>query len=165
MCVRALKATSWTANIPVIADGGISNSGQIVKALALGAEAVMLGSLLAGTDEAPGEVTTIDGQPMRVYFGMGSQRAMRESEASRKRYGQQGIASGKRTAEGIEGYVPYRGPVENVLNGLIGGLQSGMGYLGAATLQHMQNARAMQITAAGLAEAFPHHVRTDQGMF
>lgn len=156
-CVQALDGSG----IPVIADGGIATSGDIVKALALGAESVMLGGLLAGTDEAPGEKVYVNGQPMKEYFGMGSGRAMREYAASRKRYGQQSISSGKYTPEGVEGRVPYRGSLENVIRELIGGVRSGMGYLGAKTVDEMRDARAVQVTQAGFAESHAHHIYMD----
>jgi len=157
-CAQALEGSG----VPVIADGGITNSGDIVKALALGAQAVMLGGLLAGTDEAPGEKVYVGGQPMKEYFGMGSKRAMREHAASRKRYGQQGMSSGKYTPEGVEGRVPYRGPVEGVINELQGGMRSGMGYLGAKTINAMRGARAVQITGAGYAESRVHDIYPDR---
>ncbi|MBI5003525.1 IMP dehydrogenase [Candidatus Kaiserbacteria bacterium] len=156
-CVQALKGSG----VPIIADGGITTSGDIVKALAIGASAVMLGGLLAGTDEAPGEKVYVNGQPMKEYFGMGSGRAMREHAASRKRYGQQGIPSGKHTPEGVEGRVPYRGPIESVINELLGGVRSGMGYLGAKTIEDMRAAHAVQITQAGYVESRPHNIYLD----
>ncbi|MBM3272036.1 IMP dehydrogenase [Candidatus Kaiserbacteria bacterium] len=158
LCAQALKRYG----IPVIADGGISNSGHVAKAFALGADCVMLGSMLAGTDEAPGETVTIDGQDMRVYYGMGSGRAMEKYSASRKRYGQEGVPSKKRVPEGVEGYVPYRGSLEKVISGIVGGVQSSMGYLGVRTIAQMRTARAVRVTAAGLRESHPHDIHFDR---
>lgn len=158
-CAQALARQDL--DVPVIADGGITASGDIVKAFALGAESVMLGNLLAGTDESPGELKTVNGMPVKVYYGMGSRRAMNEHAASRKRYGLEGVPSGKRTAEGEEGSVPYRGPVAAVIDELVGGVRSGMGYTNSRTLRELRNARAVQVTHAALAESRVHDLIRD----
>lgn len=147
--------------IPVIADGGIKLSGDIVKALAAGASAVMLGSLFAGTDEAPGEIMEDEhqgGKKFKVYRGMGSMGAM--ELGSKDRYGQDKVSTGKLVPEGIEGRVNYKGPLEQVVNQLVGGLKSGMGYLGAKNLKELaKKAKFVQITAAGLKESHPHNIQ------
>jgi IMP dehydrogenase len=141
--------------IPVIADGGIKYSGDIAKAIAAGADAVMLGGLLAGTDESPGEMEIWQGRSFKVYRGMGSMGAMKEGSADR--YFQE--ASSKLVPEGIEGRVPYKGPVAETIFQLIGGLKAGMGYCGCATIAEMhKKARLMRITDAGLRESHPHDV-------
>jgi len=143
------------AGIPLIADGGIRYSGDIVKALAAGADTVMIGSLLAGTDEAPGEVAIIGGRRFKTYRGMGSLGAMAEGGAAR--YGQEGAS--KFVPEGVEGVVPYRGRVADVVFQLVGGLRSGMGYVGASNLEELRNrACFVQITHAGVRESHPHDV-------
>lgn len=142
---------------PVIADGGIRYPGDMTKALAAGAETVMLGSLLAGTDEAPGERIVVDGQVFKSYYGMGSYRAMGESAGARERYLQEGAR--KLVAEGVEGRVPYRGPVGGVLDELLGGLRAGMGYVGAADMAELRRvASFVRQTASGQAESAPHDV-------
>ncbi|HQP33355.1 MAG TPA: IMP dehydrogenase, partial [Candidatus Cloacimonas sp.] len=145
-------------NIPVIADGGIKFSGDIVKALAGGAAAVMIGSLFAGCDESPGESIIYNGRRFKSYRGMGSLSAMKQG--SKDRYFQDGQIDGnKLVAEGIEGMVPYKGPVKDFLYQLMGGLRSGMGYCGAATIQELQEkAEFIEITTAGLKESHPHDV-------
>lgn len=145
-------------NMAIIADGGIKYSGDIVKALALGADSVMLGSLLAGAEEAPGEMEYVDGLMYKTYRGMGSIGAMKLGSADR--YGQGKINdSQKFVPEGIEGRVLYRGPVEKIIYQLIGGLRSGMGYLGAKNLKELcKFAKPVKITNAGLAENHPHDV-------
>lgn len=145
-------------NIPIIADGGIKYSGDITKALAAGASSVMLGNLLAGTDEAPGEVVIYQGRSYKIYRGMGSLEAMKEG--SRDRYGQDvpGVQS-KLVPEGIEGRVPYKGTVVNIIQMMVGGLRSGMGYAGCRTIPELQEkARFIKITAAGLRESHVHDV-------
>ena len=143
-------------NIPLIADGGIKYSGDAVKALAAGASTVMLGSLLAGLDESPGEVVLYEGRRFKVYRGMGSLGAMQG--LGRDRYGT-GQAGGKTVPEGIEGRVPYKGSLREYVYQLVGGLRSGMGYVGAANLQELQQrARFVRITNAGLIESHPHSV-------
>jgi len=142
--------------IPVIADGGIRYSGDIVKALAVGASAVMLGGLLAGTEEAPGEVIYYQGRAYKAYRGMGSLGAMM-GRMSADRYGQEKME--KFVPEGIEGRVPYRGRLSDVIFQLVGGLRSGMGYLGAKNLQELrQKAKLVRITWAGYKESHVHDV-------
>lgn len=141
--------------IPLIADGGIKYSGDVVKALAAGADVVMIGSLLAGTEESPGEVFELQGQRFKTYVGMGSLAAM--ERGSKDRYFQQKAT--KLVPEGIEGRVAYKGPVADVLHQLCGGLRSGMGYCGTPTVAALkQDGRFVKITAAGLKESHPHDV-------
>jgi IMP dehydrogenase len=148
--------------IPVIADGGITYSGDIVKAIAAGAETVMLGSLLAGTEESPGEMELFEGRRYKTYRGMGSLGAMQGLGADRYATGQSsavGAATRKLVPEGIEGRVAYAGPLGEVVYQLVGGLRSGMGYAGAATLEGLRNhARFMRVTTAGREESHPHDV-------
>jgi len=152
------------AGIPLIADGGLQFSGDIVKAIVSGADTVMLGSLLAGTDESPGEVIEINGLKYKGYRGMGSLGAMQsrgdQKSYSKDRYMQDDVlAEDKLVPEGIEGKVAARGPVAVVIHQLAGGLRSGMGYAGAPTIADLQkNGRLIQITAAGLQESHPHDV-------
>ncbi|UCF72499.1 MAG: IMP dehydrogenase [Deltaproteobacteria bacterium] len=144
------------ANIPIIADGGIKFSGDITKALAGGASSVMIGNLLAGTEESPGETELFQGRTYKVYRGMGSIEAMREG--SRDRYFQETIES-KLVPEGIVGRVPHRGPLADTIYQLIGGLKAGMGYVGARDIRELQaRARFLRITAAGLREGHVHDV-------
>ncbi|NPA80759.1 MAG: IMP dehydrogenase [Thermotogae bacterium] len=141
--------------IPVIADGGIRYSGDIVKALAAGADTVMLGSLLAGTDESPGEDIFYNGRRYKTYRGMGSLGAMESGGGAR--YGYERPT--KYVPEGVEGMVPYKGPVSDVLYQLVGGLRSGMGYLGAKNLEALRTrARFVRITGAGVSESHPHDI-------
>jgi len=143
--------------IPVIADGGIKFSGDIVKALAAGASTVMIGNLFAGTDESPGEVVFLEGRRFKVYQAMGSIAAMKRG--SKDRYFQEDESAGKLVPEGVEGRVPYRGSLAGTVLQLTGGLRSGMGYCGARTISELQEkARFIRITPAGLAESHPHHV-------
>ena len=145
-------------NIPVIADGGIRYSGDIAKALASGAESVMLGSLLAGMDESPGESILYEGRQYKAYRGMGSMGAMKEGSGDR--YFQEGAEATKLVPEGIEGIVPYRGSVRNTIHQLMGGLRASMGYCGAKDLKiYHKNAEFVQITVAGVKENHPHEVR------
>ena len=147
--------------IPVIADGGITYSGDVVKAIAAGAETVMLGSLLAGTEESPGETELFEGRRYKTYRGMGSLGAMQGLGADRYATGQSQLATTTRklVPEGIEGRVPYSGPLGEVAYQLVGGLRSGMGYAGAATLEGLRTgARFMRVTTAGRAESHPHDV-------
>ena len=152
------------AGIPLIADGGLQFSGDIVKAIVAGADSVMLGSLLAGTDESPGEVIEINGLKYKGYRGMGSLGAMQsrgeQKSYSKDRYMQDDVlAEDKLVPEGIEGKVAARGPAATVVHQLVGGLRSGMGYAGAPTIADLQkNGRLIQITAAGLQESHPHDV-------
>ena len=145
-------------NIPVIADGGIKYSGDIVKALAAGASAVMIGSLFAGTDESPGEMIIYNGRRFKSYRGMGSIGAMKRG--SGERYFQNTQEESKLVAEGIEGMVPYKGPLKEYIFQLMGGLRSGMGYCGAANLQYLrEHAEFIEISPAGLRESHPHNIR------
>ena len=145
--------------VPVIADGGLSSSGDVAKAIAAGADAVMTGSLLAGTDEAPGEVVFAQGERFKEYRGMGSLGAMKARGFSKDRYFQGDVEDvAKLVPEGVEGRVPYKGPVQNVLDQLVGGLRQSMGYCGAATIEEMKQARFVRITAAGLRESHPHDI-------
>ncbi|MEM3676100.1 MAG: IMP dehydrogenase [Thermoplasmataceae archaeon] len=142
--------------VPVIADGGIRFSGDIVKAIAAGADSVMLGSLLAGTDESPGQEIIISGRKYKAYRGMGSIGAIQSGISDR--YGK--IGANKFVAEGVEGAVPYRGRVEEVVFQLTGGMKSGMGYVGAKNISDLQkNSRFIKITASGLRESHPHDIR------
>ena len=144
--------------IPVIADGGIKYSGEIAKAIGIGARVVMIGSLFAGTDESPGETFLYQGRTYKGYRGMGSLGAMKQGSSDR--YFQEGIESQEKfVPEGIEGKVPYRGPLSEMIYQLMGGLRSGMGYLGAATIEELRRkARFVKITAAGLKESHVHDV-------
>ncbi len=146
------------AKVPFIADGGIKFSGDVVKALAAGASAVMIGSLFAGTDETPGEMVLYQGRSYKVYRGMGSLGAM--VLGSKDRYGQAGVLDlGKLVPEGIEGQVPYRGSLSSNIYQLLGGLRSGMGYIGAKNLIELkEKAQFIRITAASLKESHPHDV-------
>lgn len=142
--------------VPIIADGGIRYSGDIVKALASGADAVMLGSLLAGTEEAPGESEIFQGRRFKVYRGMGSIGAMQQGSSDR--YFQENVQ--KLVPEGIEGRVPYKGPLSDTVYQLIGGVRSGMGYCGAANLHELkENSRFVRITNASLRESHPHDIQ------
>jgi len=152
------------AGIPVIGDGGLQYSGDIAKAIAAGADTVMLGSLLAGCEESPGEMVFINGKQYKLYRGMGSLGAMRNRERgksySKDRYFQDDVLrEDKLVPEGIEGQVPYRGPLAAVADQLIGGLRASMGYCGARTIEELKEARFVQITAAGLNESHPHDVQ------
>ena len=152
--------------VPIVGDGGITYSGDIVKAIAAGADTVMLGSLLAGTEESPGEMELFEGRRYKSYRGMGSLGAMQGLGADRYASGQNvertsalGAATRKLVPEGIEGRVPYAGPLSEVVYQLVGGIRSGMGYAGAATLEALRNrARFMRVTAAGREESHPHDV-------
>ncbi len=152
------------SDVPLIADGGLQYSGDIAKAIVSGADSVMLGSLLAGCDESPGELIEIDGRKYKSYRGMGSLGAMQsrgeKKSYSKDRYMQDDVlAEDKLVPEGIEGKVAYRGSVATVVHQLVGGLRSGMGYAGAATIDDLKrNGRLVQITFAGLQESHPHDV-------
>jgi len=152
-----IDAVQGAAEIPVIADGGIKQSGDIVKALAAGASSCMLGSMLAGTQESPGEAFLLEGRRFKVIRGMGSLSAMEEGSADR--YFQDSLVPRKLVPEGIEGRVPYKGPVADTLYQLIGGLRSGMGYCGAGTVAALKNdTEFVKITSGGLRESHPHDV-------
>jgi IMP dehydrogenase len=152
----AEEARKW--GIPIVADGGIKYSGDVTKALAGGADSVMIGSLFAGTEESPGETILFQGRSYKVYRGMGSIEAMKEG--SKDRYFQAEVESEKKfVPEGIVGRVPYRGPLAETVYQLVGGLRAGMGYLGSRSIQELQTKpRFMQITAAGLRESHVHDV-------
>jgi IMP dehydrogenase len=145
--------------IPVIGDGGMTSSGDIAKAIAAGAGAVMLGSLLAGTEESPGEVVLYQGKRFKEYRGMGSLGAMAARSFSKDRYFQGDVEDvDKLVPEGIEGRVAYKGPLAPIVYQLVGGLRQAMGYCGAATIEEMHNAKFVRITGAGLRESHPHDV-------
>ncbi|MBZ7952651.1 IMP dehydrogenase [Campylobacter sp. RM9939] len=151
----AIEAKKY--GVPVIADGGIKYSGDIAKALAAGASSVMIGSLLAGTDESPGELFTYQGRQYKSYRGMGSLGAMQKGSSDR--YFQEGTAQDKLVPEGIEGRVPYVGSIKSVVHQLLGGLRSSMGYVGAKNIQDFQDrAEFVEITSAGLKESHVHDV-------
>src|ERR671928_50037 len=161
--VDARCARYRISGLPVIGDGGIQYSGDIAKAIAAGASTVMLGSLLAGTTESPGQVIFVGGKQFKTYRGMGSLGAMQSrggaKSFSRDRYAQDDVLSeDKLVPEGIEGRIPFRGPLSQVVHQLVGGLRSGMGYAGAATIERLQEAQLVRITAAGLKESHPHDV-------
>jgi len=153
-CARAARKH----NVPVIADGGIRYSGDAVKALAAGGAAVMLGSVLAGVDESPGEIVLYEGRRYKDYRGMGSLGAM--TRFSKDRYGTgQTSDSGKTVPEGIEGRVPFKGRPRDLIFQFTGGLRSGMGYLGAESLPDLQaRAKFVRISNAGLIESHPHSI-------
>jgi IMP dehydrogenase len=153
-----LDAVAGAGDVPVIADGGIKYSGDVVKALAAGASSVMMGSMLAGTEESPGESFLLEGRRFKVIRGMGSLGAMEEGSADR--YFQEGeVSPSKLVPEGIEGRVPYRGPVSDVIFQMVGGLRSGMGYCGVCDVQALRTeTEFLQVTSAGLRESHPHDV-------
>lgn len=142
--------------VPVIADGGVRYSGEVSKAIAAGASCVMLGSLFAGTDEAPGELVLFQGRSYKVYRGMGSLGAMKQG--SKDRYGQSGTADEKLVPEGIEGRVPHRGSLASMIHQLIGGLRAGMGYTGSRNISEMRASTFVRITGSGLRESHVHDV-------
>ncbi|SEK86183.1 IMP dehydrogenase [Rhodococcus maanshanensis] len=156
-------AAAKALGVPVIADGGLQFSGDIAKALAAGASTAMLGSLLAGTAESPGELILVGGKQFKSYRGMGSLGAMQSrgqgKSYSKDRYFQDDVlAEDKLVPEGIEGRVPFRGPLNQVIHQLTGGLRAAMGYTGSGTIEELQNAQFVQITAAGLKESHPHDI-------
>jgi IMP dehydrogenase len=153
-----MDCVAGAGDVPVIADGGIKYSGDIVKALAAGASSVMMGSMLAGTEESPGEAFLLEGRRYKMVRGMGSLSAMQDGSADR--YFQEGeLSSRKLVPEGIEGRVPYKGPVGDVLYQMIGGLRSGMGYVGSSDIDDLRtNTQFVRITTAGLRESHPHDV-------
>jgi len=146
------------AGVPVIADGGIRHSGDIAKAIAAGASSVMMGSLFAGLDESPGELIIHQGRRYKSYRGMGSMGAM--VQGSKDRYGQAGVKeTTKLVPEGVEGRVPYRGPLGDFVYQLVGGLRAGMGYCGTKNIDELKkNARFCRITGASMAESHPHDI-------
>jgi len=153
-----VDACAGAGDAPVIADGGVKYSGDLVKAIAAGAASVMVGSMLAGTEESPGESFLLEGRRFKVLRGMGSLSAMEEGSADR--YFQEGeVSATKLVPEGIEGRVPYKGPVADVIFQMVGGLRSGMGYCGVATIPELQrDTQFLRITGAGLRESHPHDV-------
>jgi IMP dehydrogenase len=153
-----MDAVDGAGDVPVIADGGVKYSGDIVKALAAGASSVMMGSMLAGTEESPGESFLLEGRRFKMIRGMGSLSAMQDGSADR--YFQEGEMSPKKLVpEGIEGRVPYKGPVGDVLFQMVGGLRSGMGYVGCGSIEALRtDAEFVRITTAGLRESHPHDV-------
>ncbi|MFH1787034.1 MAG: IMP dehydrogenase [archaeon] len=154
--IAAVADVAHEHKVPVIADGGIVYSGDIAKAIAAGADCVMIGNLLAGTDEAPGRLTIVEGRKYKQYRGMGSLGAM---ATSADRYFQDGVAKAKTVPEGIEGLVPYKGPVADVLHQLVGGLRAAMGYVGAKSVPELKKkARFIRMTPAGVQESHPHDV-------
>ncbi|MCP5173326.1 MAG: IMP dehydrogenase [Pseudomonadales bacterium] len=153
--VAALKGT----NVPVIADGGIRYSGDIAKAIAAGAHAVMMGSMFAGTEEAPGEIELYQGRTYKAYRGMGSLGAMSRTQGSSDRYFQEASAVEKLVPEGIEGRVPYKGPISAIIHQMMGGLRSSMGYTGSLTIDEMRtNPKFVRVTSAGMGESHVHDV-------
>lgn len=154
----AAKAAAQ-AGIPVVADGGIKFSGDVAKAIAAGADSVMIGALFAGTEESPGERVLYRGRTYKVYRGMGSLAAMKERKSMRDRYMQQDVADEKLVPEGLEGRVPYKGPLSAVVVQLVGGLRSGMGYCGVDTIDRLRkDTEFYRISAAGLRESHPHDI-------
>jgi IMP dehydrogenase len=158
-----IAQVAGAAGVPVIADGGMQYSGDIAKAIAAGADTVMLGSLLAGCEESPGELLFVNGKQFKSYRGMGSLGAMQSRgqgrSYSKDRYFQDDVLSDdKLVPEGVEGQVPYRGPLGAVAHQLLGGLRAAMGYVGAHTIEELKNAQLVRITAAGLKESHPHDV-------
>jgi len=159
--MSALKncvAAAAKHGIPIISDGGIKHSGDLAKAIGAGAHTIMIGSLFAGTDETPGETFLYQGRTYKGYRGMGSIGAMRKGSSDR--YFQAEIKNqAKLVPEGIEGKVPYRGPLADVIYQLLGGLRSGMGYVGASTIEELrEKAKFVRISAAGLRESHVHDV-------
>ena len=152
---KALEGTG----VPLIADGGLRYSGDVVKALAAGGSSVMIGSLVAGTEESPGDTIIFNGRKFKSYRGMGSLEAMEQKNGSRDRYFQNDIHDAKKLVpEGIAGRVPYKGTVQEVIYQLVGGLRSGMGYCGAASIEDLHNAKFTRITNAGVMESHPHDI-------
>jgi IMP dehydrogenase len=149
------------AGVPLIADGGIRYSGDVSKALAAGADCVMIGSLFAGTEESPGETVLFEGRTYKEYRGMGSLSAMQRGSA--ERYFQSGAPRGKLVPEGIEGRVPYKGTLRDLVYQLVGGLRSGMGYCGVRTIAELKrDTHFVRVTDAGVRESHPHDVAITQ---
>jgi IMP dehydrogenase len=145
--------------VPVVADGGVTSSGDVAKAIAAGADSVMIGGMLAGTDETPGDVVFSQGERFKEYRGMGSLGAMKARGYSKDRYFQGDVEDvEKLVPEGIEGRVPYKGPLAGVLHQVVGGLRQAMGYCGAETIEALKDARFVRITGAGLRESHPHDI-------
>jgi IMP dehydrogenase len=157
--VHDVASVAAREGAPVIADGGLTSSGDIAKAIGAGADAVMVGSLLAGVEESPGDVILVQGERFKEYRGMGSLGAMKARGFSKDRYFQGDVEDvEKLIPEGIEGRTAYKGPLQHVVHQLVGGLRQAMGYCGAATIDEMKRARFVRITAAGLRESHPHDV-------
>jgi IMP dehydrogenase len=147
------------SGLPLIADGGIRYSGDMAKAVVAGAYAIMVGSMFAGTEEAPGEVELYQGRSYKSYRGMGSMGAMASQQGSSDRYFQEGSEADKLVPEGIEGRVPYKGPLQPVIHQLMGGLRSSMGYTGCSTIEEMRTRpEFVRVTHAGMAESHVHDV-------
>jgi IMP dehydrogenase len=145
--------------VPVIADGGITSSGDVAKAVGAGADAIMIGSMLAGTDESPGDVLIVQGERFKEYRAMGSLGAMRARSFSKDRYFQGDVEDAEKLVpEGIEARVPYKGPLAPIVYQLVGGLRQAMGYCGAPTIEAMKQAQFVRMTGAGLRESHPHDV-------
>jgi IMP dehydrogenase len=157
--VHEVASVAAPEGVPVIADGGLTSSGDIAKAIGAGADAVMVGSLLAGVEESPGDVILVQGERFKEYRGMGSLGAMKARGFSKDRYFQGDVEDvDKLIPEGIEGRTGYKGPLQHVVHQLVGGLRQAMGYCGAGTIEEMKRARFVRITAAGLRESHPHDV-------
>jgi IMP dehydrogenase len=155
--ITAIYDCARVASVPIIADGGMTSSGDIAKAIAAGADSVMAGSLLAGTDESPGEVVLQQGERFKEYRGMGSLGAMRGRSFSKDRYFQGDVEDvDELVPQGIEGRVPYKGRLQPVVHQLVGGLRQAMGYCGAETIEELKGSRFVRITGAGLRESHPH---------
>ena len=165
--IMEAAAVAGPAGVPVIGDGGMQYSGDVAKALAAGADTVMLGSMFAGTTEAPGDIVVVQGKQYKRYRGMGSMGAMQgrglsgeKRSYSKDRYFQADVKSeDKLVPEGVEGRVPFRGDMDAIVHQIIGGLRASMGYTGSATLEELKTKRFVQITAAGLKESHPHHLQ------
>ncbi|MGX4762547.1 IMP dehydrogenase [Corynebacterium minutissimum] len=165
--IMEAASAAGPAGVPVIADGGMQYSGDIAKALAAGADAVMLGSMLAGTTESPGDIVVVQGKQYKRYRGMGSMGAMQgrgltgeKRSYSKDRYFQADVRSeDKLVPEGVEGRVPFRGDIDAIVHQIVGGLRASMGYTGSATLAELKTKQFVQITAAGLKESHPHHLQ------
>jgi len=157
---RALEDTG----VPIVADGGIKYTGDVVKALAAGAESVMIGSLFAGTEESPGEVVLLEGRSYKVYRGMGSLSAMAAARGSRERYFQESTDElSKLVPEGIEGRVPFKGPLATSVYQMVGGRRAGMGYCGVRTIEELRTrTRFVRVSSAGLRESHPHDITITQ---
>ena len=157
--IYEVKKAIKSHKIPIIADGGIRYSGDIAKAIAAGADSVMIGGLFAGTEEAPGEMELYKGRTYKTYRGMGSVGAMNKGSADR--YFQNNLSEddSKYVPEGVEGRVPYKGPLKNVVYQLCGGLRSSMGYLGAKNIVEMRKSEFMKITSSGMKESHAHDVQ------
>ncbi len=155
----AKQANIYDPTIPIIADGGLKYSGDIPVAISAGADAVMMGSMFAGTEESPGEIIYYNGRQWKSYRGMGSLSAMQDSKSSRERYGQKDTGKDSIIPEGIDGLTPFKGSIDKIIIQYIGGLQRGMGYLGAKTIQELkEKSNFHRITSAGVKESHPHDV-------